>query len=129
MQKIRSIEEDIKAAQEFVLESRIHTKLIKEQLSKSIARLLKLKRREERLNRIKHTASKIKQICNEKYRCIIENTKQGNFSKSYGNWVQLEKQMASSDPQELNSLVVMNQLQNKLHVQIPLKLYREWKLK
>ena len=116
IQNIKTIEEDVKIGQSLVLGSRTQTKIIKEQIANAIMKLFKLKRRQERLKKIKQIATTMSQICIQKYGSICENNKKGNFGKSYEIWEQLKQQMSGQDHNEINSVFAISQLLPKLQV-------------
>lgn len=85
-------------------------------MANSVMKIFKLKRRQERISKIKQIITIIGQLCIEKYGSICKNNKKGNFCKSYEIWEQLKQQMSAPNPNEIASSNAISQLQVKLQV-------------
>jgi len=117
MQKIRSIEEDIKTAQKCVLGARKNTNLVTLQFEKSLLRLQVLNRKKSRLNQIKNLLDKTLKNSMQQYKNVIEKLKSNNLLKAYENLASLKQSLSLVNPQATKSypsLIILDQLKAKL---------------
>ena len=117
MQKIRSIEEDIKAAQSCVVGARANTKTVTEQLLSSFIRMQFLNRKKSRITEIYSTLSYTLKGSLAQYKDVLEKRKRGALSKAYESLLTLRKSLAAlSSPKESPSLIIVSQLKDKLKI-------------
>ncbi len=115
MQKIRSIEEDIRSAQKSVAESRTRTKSLKEKCGDSLAELCMLNRRKQNSRRISGLLWGSVKSSAEQYRTVLEDIREGKLSHAQEAFLRLRVQLEHQSRTE-GKLNALDQLREKLPV-------------
>ena len=133
MQKIQSIENDIKTAQKCVIQSRENTKILDIKMKYSLIKLSALYRKQNSLKRINEILKCRLKNCILQYRSIQDSFKKCMLNNAYeasnALKIELEKLLETSKRLKSPSLIIIEQLKSKVeHIEDDIKIGIEGKI-